>query len=211
MSVVADWRKRPMPPMAALEDKAFVADLGCEVWIRRTFIEPDGPLYNEEHDHLRSADIGVLWTSEPNNRHMLSVVGQAEMPQPQGNAWIRGRQKQQLREWFGKDVDFVLTFSAEFAAEASDATWCAVVEHELLHCGQQVGLFGVPKFRKDGLPMYGIRGHDVEEFVTVVRRYGVGHAAGKTAQFVAAAVSEPEIGEAQIVGACGTCGGRLGV
>lgn len=51
------------------------------------------------------------------------------------------------------------------------------------------------------MPKLGIRGHDVEEFVGIVRRYG----AGDTAKFVAAAQRAPEVGHADIARACGTC------
>lgn len=199
--------ERPRPPesLFAAEAPAFVADQLCEAWIRFTFIDPAGPLFNGEHEHLQSASIGVLWTTAENSRHMNSVVGQAEMPHFQGNRWIKGRQEQQMVEWFGCLPDFVLTFDARYAAECADTTWCALVEHELCHCGQARNEYGGPKFRRDGRPVFGIRGHDVEEFVSIVRRYGVGAAAGGTAQLVAAAALEPEISAALVAGCCGTC------
>jgi len=47
--------------------------------------------------------------------------------------------------------------------------------------------FGAPKFKKStGLPSFTLRGHDVEEFVGVVRRYGAA-AAGVQAMIDAAA------------------------
>jgi hypothetical protein len=54
--------------------------------------------------------------------------------------------------------------------------------------------FGCPKFnRQTGLPVFGMIGHDVEEFVGIVRRYGAGSAAGRTRDLVAAAKKKPEI------------------
>ncbi|WP_275593268.1 putative metallopeptidase [Rhizobium gallicum] len=67
---------------------------------------------------------------------------------------------------------FLLTFDAHYASTCSDAEFCALVEHELYHAGQERDAFGAPKFRRDGSPAFGLRGHDVEEFVGVVRRYG---------------------------------------
>lgn len=199
---------RPRPPawLVGIESLVFgsgrtepapeVAD-----WLQATFLEPDGPLYNPDHEHLRFALIGVLWTNAPNARQMRRVVGQAEMPQFKGGAWGKARQEQQMTEWFGLLPHFVLTFDALHAAEAGDAEWCALVEHELYHCAQAKDAFGAPKFRKDGSPAFALRGHDVEEFVGVVRRYGAGGAAA----LVEAANAEPEIAPAGIAQACGVC------
>ncbi|WP_371412322.1 putative metallopeptidase [Ensifer sp. NM-2] len=57
--------------------------------------------------------------------------------------------------------------------------------------------------RSTGRPVFVIRGHDVEEFVGIVRRYGA-DAAGVRAM-VDAANQKPEIARMQIAHACGTC------
>jgi hypothetical protein len=80
------------------------------------------------------------------------------------------------------------------------------VEHELYHCAQVLDLFGMPRFRRDdGKPIFAMRGHDAEEFVGVVRRYGVGVAAGGVAELVKAANEVPTVARAAIGLACGTC------
>ncbi|ASJ61546.1 hypothetical protein SMB554_20520 (plasmid) [Sinorhizobium meliloti] len=80
----------------------------------------------------------------------------------------------------------------------------ALVEHELNHAAQATDAFGAPKFsRSTGRPVFTIRGHDGEEFVGVVRRYGA-DAAGIRA-IVDAANRPPEIARAQIAHAGGTC------
>jgi hypothetical protein len=106
-------------------------------------------------------------------------------------------------DWFGEVPTFLLTFDAEYAATCSDPEFMALVEHELYHAGQERDGFGAPKFRKDGKPAFAIRGHDVEEFIGVVRRYGT-DAAGVRAM-VDAASAGPEIARAHIAQACGTC------
>ncbi|NRP70767.1 hypothetical protein ILFOPFJJ_01649 [Ensifer psoraleae] len=79
-----------------------------------------------------------------------------------------------------------------------------LVEHELYHAAQETDAFGAPKFSKStGRPIFTIRGHDVEEFVGVVRRYGA-DAAGVRAM-VDAANQKPEIARVQIAHPCGTC------
>lgn len=180
-------------------------DLGA--WALGGFVDPDSPLANPDHAHLVDARIGWLWTNLPHRRQGLTVAGQAEIPMFRAGAWARGRQEHQLLQWFGAPLpDFIITLSGPIAADLDDATFCALVEHELYHCGQQVDEFGAPKFsRTTGLPLFAIRGHDVEEFVGIVRRYGVAAAAGQTAALVEAAGRPPEIGVAALSRLCGTC------
>jgi hypothetical protein len=121
------------------------------------------------------------------------------------SGWQRGRKEQQFQEWFGRIPEFLITLDADYARQASDLEWCALVEHELYHIGQRTDDYGQPAFSKDGRPKLGIRGHDVEEFVGIVRRYGVGGAAGDTATLVEAANRAPEVGSVSIAHACGTC------
>jgi putative metallopeptidase len=202
--------KRPAPPAAMLdaqnfEGPTFVPAPELESWLRSTFIDEGAPLQNEDHFHLRYAQIGVLWTSIENSRHGRRVVGQAERGDPTAmGRWAKARAELQVIGWFGDIPDFILTFDARYAALCSDAQWCALVEHELSHCGVERDQFGAPKFRKStGLPVYTLRGHDVEEFVGVVRRYGAA-AAGVQAMIDAAALG-PTIAAADIDFACGNC------
>lgn len=172
--------------------------------MRRAFIDSDAKLLNEDHSHLRGASIGVLWTNEPNLSKQRQVVGTAEMPFFRGNAWQKARQQFQIKQWFGSVPDFVITLFAPFAYEADDASFCAVCEHELYHCAPSLDEFGCPRFRQsDGSPIFAIRGHDVEQFVGVTRRYGA-RAAG-VVSLVEAAGKRPLIARAQIEAACGTC------
>lgn len=197
---------RPLPP----PDLDLVGDFrpapGVEEWVRSTFLEPDAPLHNPAHSHLSTATTGFVWTTEEAKRRGKRIVGQAEIPNPRGNPWSKARQEHQLRQWFKRPLDFLVTLDAQYAAEADDLAWCALVEHELYHCGQAIDEFGSPKFRQsDGRPIWCIRGHDVEEFVGVVERYGADAGAGDTAALVKAGKRKPTIGQAKVAGACGTC------
>lgn len=126
------------------------------------------------------------------------------MGSPPAGKWSRARIELQLIQWFGGAPDFLLTFDADYASICSDAEFCALVEHELYHAGQERDAFGAPKFRRmTGLPAFTVKGHDVEEFVGVVRRYGA-DAAGVRAM-VDAANQAPEISRASIGHVCGTC------
>lgn len=174
-------------------------------WLIGTFIAEDGPLFNPEHAHLAFASIGVLWTSAPNSRLGRRIVGQAEFKPPAGTMgkWARARAQAQLSGWFGGFPDFLLTFEADYASTCSDTAFCAICEHELFHCGQARDEFGVPKFTQEGLPIFRMRGHDVEEFIGVIARYGATDPA--MAALVQAANAQAAISTELAATACGTC------
>ncbi|WP_320412007.1 putative metallopeptidase [Mesorhizobium sp. Root172] len=198
-------KKRPLPPHEMIEtiELRFAPAVDLVNWARDTFIAGDASLSNEDHHHLNQATIGALWTNVPNGRAGRSIIGQAERGLPPAGKWLRARIERQILDWFGEVPDFILTFDAHYASQCSDAEFCALVEHELYHCGQERDVFGQPKFRKSGLPAFALRSHDVEEFVGVVRRYGA-DAAG-VRELVDAANKGPEIANVQIAQACGTC------
>ena len=201
---------RPYPP----EDLATFSDIEMvdrfmpapDVldWLRDTFLDEGSELFNVDHQHLRDAKLGILWTNWDNSRAMRSVIGQAELMPPMAmGKWQRARAIQQVEEWFRDMPDFLITFSAPAAHEMDDASFCALVEHELYHCAQKMDQYGMPKFKEDGTPSFAIRGHDVEEFVGVVARYGAIDPG--VAAMVTVANHKPLIGAASIAGACGTC------
>lgn len=201
---------RPYPPrhlvdMSELEHPdRFEPDVELLAWIRETFISGDGPLVNPDHSHLADAEIGILWTNCDNTRNMRAVIGQAELMPPMAmGKWQRARAIQQVEEWFGEVPDFLITFSAPACQGMNDASFCAVVEHELYHCAQKLDAYGMPAFNRDGRPVFAIRGHDVEEFVGVVRRYGAD--ASGVQPMIEAGNSKPLIDGADVNGICGTC------
>ena len=107
-----------------------------------------------------------------------------------------------MLRWFGYVPSFLITLAADYCAGCSDAEFCAIVEHELYHIAQALDKYGEPKFTEEGLPRLKLRGHDVEEFVGVVRRYG---ASEGVKALVEAANNPPEVAKINIARACGTC------
>lgn len=201
---------RPFPPQEVIKFgvPVFVPSSELDIWSQRAFIEPAAALVNPDHGHLNQAEIGWLWTNVPNTRKMNTVVGQAEMTLPPSSLgkWAKARWEAQLLTWFpDRELDFLITLYAPYAMDTDDLSFCSLIEHELYHCGQQVDEFGSPKFRKNGLPRFAMKGHDVEEFVGIARRYGTGASAGRSQEFVEAANRLPEIGQAKVAGVCGTC------
>lgn len=194
---------RPLPP-GDLGPEEFRPAPELETWAREVFITEGGLLRNERYEPLINAEIGMLWTSMGNSRGGRSIVGQAEIMPPMAmGKWQKGRAVWQMYQWFDGLPDFVITFDAGYCDSVDDASFCALVEHELHHCGQEVDQYGMPRFRQDGSPKFGIIGHDVEEFVGVVARYGMA-ATGVTA-LVEAANRGPTIAAASIAQVCGTC------
>lgn len=198
-----------MPPDFLFDPSNWVKHIvpadGVSEWVAEALLRKDAPLHNPDHDHLFFADVGYLWAGVPNNRQQRRVVGQCEQVMIRCGGWQKARQEQQLAEWFGHVPTFLITLDAQYARECTDIQWCALIEHELYHIGHLLDPFGSPAFTKDGFPKLGIRGHDVEEFVGIVRRYGAGAGAGDTAKLVAAAQRPAEVGHVTIAQACGTC------
>jgi len=208
--------KRPLPPPVPEDEDAFASSSPfipapeLDEWARQTFIEEDdSPLFNEEHRHLMVAKIGFLWARVTNSKNGMQVLGQCEFRPPNTmGKWPRARAQMQLDEWFPQyrllGLDFLITIDAAYAEECSDAEFCALIEHELLHCGQERDEFGAPKFsRASGMPVFAMRGHDVQEFVSIVRRYGAD--AAHVRAMVDAAKNGPEIAHVHVAQACGTC------
>lgn len=198
---------RPQPPQHVLDalHTAFAPSPDLERWARQNFLEPASPLFNEENAHLQMASIGFVWTNEPNARAGRTVIGQCELMPPMAmGKWQKARAVSQIEQWFdGMMPHFLITISAQAAEFMDDASFMALIYHELLHAGQARDEFGMPKFRRDGMPVWAIRGHDVQEFVSVVRLFGA-DACG-AAEFVEAANETPQVSRAQIQISCGNC------
>jgi hypothetical protein len=171
-------------------------------WALDTFVVDGAHLRNEDHQHLEFARIEFLWATYGFAKQGRIVLGQCEEITFRAGPWQKGRQEQQMREWFGSVPDFVITLDATYSQKCSDAEFCALVEHELYHIGHKKDASGQPEFAKGGLPKLAMRGHDVEEFVGVVRRYGASH---DVQRLLDAAKKGPEVAKLDIARACGTC------
>ena len=202
---------RPMPPIEVVEgfSAAFIPAPEVDEWLRATFLDEKSPLYNVEHDHLNSANLGILWTNVENIRQTRRVVGMVELPKPHPalGKWAKARWEHQMWQWFGDvELDFLITLNATYCAGAAHIEFCSTVDHELYHCAHKLDEYGIPAFNKrTGKPKFALRGHDVEEFVGIWRRYGPGAAAGDSVALAAAAQGKPEIGTVSVATMCGNC------
>lgn len=200
---------RPYPPSSLLE-LSDLSGFGIRLtpapevwnWLQSEILADTGSIYNEEHAHLIDADICVMWASSSFEKQGLTVLGQAEQVAFRAGGWQKARMEQQMRDWFGYVPSYIITLAADYCSQCPDDDFCALVEHELYHIAQATDQYGAPKFTQDGLPKLEMRGHDVEEFVGVVRRYG----ASPDVQLLVDAANKPaEVGKLNISRACGTC------
>lgn len=205
--------QRPMPPdgMGRYNEytdswnPSFVPALDMPQWIRNMFIGEDSQLKNDDHSHLENADIAFLWAGSGFKKQMRQVIGMAEEVTFRCGRWQKGRQEQQMMDWYGRVPNWLITLDASYCSQCTDEQFCALVEHELYHIGHAFDDYGVPKFDSEGLPVIKMRGHDVEEFVGVVERYGVGNPEGSVAKMVEAANKGPKLTVFDITHCCGTC------
>lgn len=203
LRLVQSSRPAPSPRIMALPDWFEPDQDGLGDWARRTFIEESGPLHNPRHAHLLDASIGWLWATGQCKAKDREVAGQCQLIAPMQSKWPSQRQHFQLAQWFGEVPDLLITISAHHAVYMDDWSFCALIEHELCHAAQDVDQYGDPRWNKEGLPILRLVGHDLEEFNTVVERYGARAAGVET--MVALANAGPTIGQAQMTLACGTC------
>lgn len=195
---------RPMPPVSLNESIYARLVPAPEVWdwLQVEILAEDGSIHNEDHAHLIDADIKVMWASSGFEKAGRLVLGQAEQVAFRAGGWQKARMEQQMRDWFGDVPRFIITLAADYCATCTDTEFCALIEHELYHLAQATDKYGQPAFTQDGAPKLKLQGHDVEEFVGVVRRYG---ASAEVQAMVDAANKPAEVGKLNILRACGTC------
>ena len=197
--------RRPQPPSLVTEGGQFYPAPAVLGWISENILAEGGAIHNPDHKHLIGADIEVLWAPGSFRQKGRTVVGTAEDVNFRAGGWQKARQEQQFEQWFGRVPRFLITLDASYCRECSDTEWCALVEHELSHIAHKLDAYGVPAFDKAGRPKLCIQGHDVEQFVGVVARYGVGAPDSALARMVAAAKAGPTVSRVALAGSCGTC------
>ncbi|MEQ1303206.1 putative metallopeptidase [Acinetobacter radioresistens] len=175
-------------------------------WIKAVFLNQESELFNPDHQHLSFfnwPNIAVMWANGGFMKQGRFVVGTAEKIMINAGGWKKARQEEQYHQWFNAMPDYLITIDARYAKDTDDISFCALIEHELYHIAHKLNEFGMPTYnRETGMPKLEIRGHDVEEFTGVVRRYGASEGVKK---MVEAANQRPELSKANVHHACGTC------
>lgn len=126
----------------------------------------------DEHKHFAEEQIPVefLFRLGAKIKAGRQVLGQCMLPTVQGE--LKGLFEQLLCQWFGRMPHFLIILDKEFWMASDEMTRMALLEHEMCHVKQELNKDGDLKFDRDGNPVYGIVGHDVEEFNYIVRKYG---------------------------------------
>lgn len=147
-----------------------------------SYVVPEGDahpihLFNElieldEHKHFADAEIPVefLLRVAPKIKAGRMVLGTAMIPTVQG--LLKDLFEQLLGQFFGRMPLFLIVLDRDFWMEADAITRAALLEHEMMHIKQDVDKNGDLRFDRDGNPVFGIVGHDLEEFNYIVNKYG---------------------------------------
>lgn len=199
---------RPRPPAELFDmerGNQFLPAPEIIEWAIANLVVEGSPCYNPEHGHLEMAHIGALWTNVSNAKNGRAIVGQCELGDPMAmGKWAKAKARIQVEGWFGSVPDFILTFDGAYCEQCSDIEFCALVDHELLHAAQDRDIFGAPKFSAStGLPVWCIRGHDFEGFVSIAARYGAVEQGVK--ELMAALEKAPSVPIGAVSSVCGTC------
>lgn len=197
---------RPHPP-EELHVPGFRIEPSTDLseWLMNTFVHEDGELSNEDHAHLRTANIAALWTNVEFEDGLMPVAGMAEIVRVNGKPWPRAERTDHLCLLHGDLPQARIWIYAPFAATLNDSAFCALIEHELYHLAQMKDKEGQPKFDEENRPVLTTRAHDVSEFINVVKRYGVGAVHPNVKLMAEATKQKPLIAAASIRIACGTC------
>ena len=138
-----------------------------------------------EHQHLVDNEIEIDWLMRTGEKIKggRRVLGSVHEPACQGE--FKDLFQWMLERLLGRLPRFLVILDLEFWEASTAEAREILIFHELAHVRQKLDRYGAPRFDKDGLPVYGLKNHDVEEFTSVVARYGA-HTP-ELAQFVDAA------------------------
>ncbi|ENX58773.1 MULTISPECIES: putative metallopeptidase [Acinetobacter] len=206
---------RPFPPTELMdkadEEEAIRLAPAPDLmdWVVKNFLTIGGPLHNPDHDHIAELIhdcedfIAFAWASSACTAKKRMVLGQCEKVMFNQGGWRKARQEQQMRDWFGYVPIYLITIDASFCEQATDRDFCALIEHELYHIGVERDENDEPLYSDmTGLPKHYLTGHDVEEFVGVVKRWG---ASENVKRLVEVAKQAPFVSDVNISKCCGTC------
>jgi len=174
-------------------------------WLMNTFVHAESALCNEDHAHLRTANIAAIWTNVEFEDGLLPVAGMAEIVRVNGKPWPRAERTDHLCLLHGNVPQARIWIYAPYAAQCDDAQFCALVEHELYHLAHKKDKNSEPMFDEESRPVLTSRAHDVGEFIGVVERYGVGAVHPNVRKMVDAAKSKPLLTSDSVRAACGNC------
>jgi hypothetical protein len=126
-----------------------------------------------EHAHLKDHEqrFLILMRAEQDYAAGVFNLGRVHKPEVQGK--LRPLFEQLLVQCYGFMPDWIITIDRQWWREATPVQREALVFHELCHVKQAIDRFGELRFNtQTGEPIFELRAHDLEEFRSVVERYG---------------------------------------
>lgn len=178
-------------------------------WVIKVFITPGSPIYNPDHEHIKemlesdNEFLTFAWASAPFKSKQAVVLGQCEKVMFNVGGWRKARQEQQMIDWFGFVPKYLITVAANFCERSNNRDFCALIDHELYHIGVERDEEGdIVYSRFTGLPKHHLAAHDVEEFIGVVKRWGMNESVKRLVQV---AQNPPFVPDVDISKCCGTC------
>jgi hypothetical protein len=138
-----------------------------------------------EHVHLKEGEpsVGFLLRTFPKVEGGRTVLGSIHLPSVTGKLkeaflWMVGNT-------FGYMPDFLVILDEAYWRAGDDRLREILMFHEMSHAVHKQDQYGAPRFDQEGRPVWGLVGHDVEEFTSVAARYGAWNP--ELERFVAAA------------------------
>ena len=160
-------------------------------WLRGMFIDDGAPMLNPRHAHLRKVDLVAMWTNAEYVEGGVLVVGRAEIVNVNGKPWDRIDKIDRLCMLHGNIPQARIWLYGPTWFERGFWRACSVGEHELGHYAHKENKEGEKLFDDFDRPVLTKQTHDVEEHVFIMERYGVDYCAGRTRDFVEAALRPP--------------------
>lgn len=126
----------------------------------------------DEHKHIVDEELRIeyLMANDTVFKGNKNVIGTTHLPTVQGR--LKSLFEMLLRQFFGGDIDFLITIDAVWWEGATERDKEALIWHELCHIRQEITKDGELKFDRDGNPVFGLVEHDVTAFHSEVARYG---------------------------------------
>lgn len=122
--------------------------------------------------HLRDGDATLLFLMRvmPKDKGGKSVLGELCLPSFGGA--LAGVGKWMLARMCDGLPDFIMVLDVAWWEQAALEQRQALVFHELLHAKHATDKDGELRFTPEGLVVWALQPHDIEEFGDVVRRFG---------------------------------------
>jgi hypothetical protein len=129
-------------------------------------------IYLEEFADIREGEATIDWLlrRDEKTKHERQILGTCYLPRVQGE--LNPLFEWMLKNTLKREPDYLIILDLKFWFFSNDRSREILVYHELSHCFHKTNREGEKRYTFDELPVWGLKGHDVEEFTAVAQRYG---------------------------------------